>query len=252
MAASAQLPIRFSHLRAFGRSPAHGKIARSGEETDPTSSMEKGTAAHAIMFQTRKVLPWHKGRPRSGKEFEAFAAENPDAEILTAADYDDACRMAEAVLRHKDAEALLFAKGVVHEQTLQFLRAGRICRATPDARVPALYNVELKSTADASPRAFWFHARRMAYHAQMAWQSVACEARGARPGESYVVAVEQKSRVVQVYQYGPRMLEEGHKLCHLWFERLCACEDADAFPGYSEMILPLELEEEWGGDEVSP
>ncbi len=252
MAATAQLPIRFSHLRAFGRSAAHGQLARSGAEDDPTYSMEKGTAVHAILFGTRKVVGYHAGRPRSGKDWQAFQAEHAECEILTASDYELASRMAEAVARHHDAETLLRGPGVVNEQTLRWLRTGRVCRATPDARKPGAYNAELKTTADASPRAFWFHARRMAYHAQLAWQAEACEQTGrpsGRPSEHYIVAVEQKPpHVVQCYVIGPRMLQEGAKLCHLWFERLCASEDANAYPGYSEMILPLELEEEWAAD----
>ncbi len=252
MEATSTLPVRFSHLRAFGKSPAHGKYARSGGEDDPTYAMEKGTAVHAIIFGTRKVVGWEEGRPRRGKDFEDFALRNPDAEILTRKDYDAACYIAEAVARHPKASVLLQAKGSA-EKTLLFRRLGRDCRATPDFRTTT-YNVELKTTADASPRQFWFHARRMHYHAQMAWQACAIESLGLPvPENQYVVAVESRPPyVVQVYEFGPRKLREGAKLCHLWFERLCASEDADAYPGYSEMVLPLELDEEFESEGASP
>jgi len=39
-------PVRFSHLKAYGRSAAHGLIART-KEFPPTSAMERGTGVHA-------------------------------------------------------------------------------------------------------------------------------------------------------------------------------------------------------------
>src|SRR5688572_29258437 len=102
--------------------------------------MERGTAVHAILFGTKEVCGY-PGPQRRGKEYQAFATERPDTEILTMAEYDKARRMVDAVLKCKLAEPVL--KGV-HEQTLMFRWMGLDCRATPDVRGPD-YVTELKT-----------------------------------------------------------------------------------------------------------
>src|ERR1700682_597607 len=107
-------PVRFSHLRAYGRSPAHGQRARS-HESDETTAMERGTAVHALLFDTRKVCAYPG--VRRGKDYEAFAAEHACDAILTLNEYEKALRMADAVRTSKVAEP--FLKGA-YEQTLLF------------------------------------------------------------------------------------------------------------------------------------
>lgn len=234
-------PIRFSHLKAFGRSAAHGRYARAGGEDEATPAMEKGTALHAILFGTRLVVGYHEGRARRGKEFEAFQAEHPNAEILTASDYELACRMAEAVSHHKEAMSLLVGPSIVNEQTLRFKNLGRLCRATPDARA-VTFTTELKSTADASPDRFLWHAIRMCYPGQLAWYEEACELLGKpRPEDHFIVAVEQKPPfVVQPFHVNRELILDAAKTNRLWLERLIACEAAEQFPGYCQSVVELE------------
>lgn len=94
MSSLSQLPVRFSHLRAYGRSAMHGHHARLTEAAQ-TVSMERGTAVHALVFGNRQVCGY-PGPTRRGKDYDAFVAEHPDAEILTGAEFDKARRMADA------------------------------------------------------------------------------------------------------------------------------------------------------------
>ena len=41
------IPVRFSHLRAYGRSALHGYHARLDELQKPTTAMQRGTATPA-------------------------------------------------------------------------------------------------------------------------------------------------------------------------------------------------------------
>ena len=228
-------PVRFSHLRAFGRSPAHGHHARTAAEDEQTYAMERGTAVHAIIFGTRKVCGY-PGAQRRGKEYDAFAAMHSDYEILTMAEYDKARRMADAVLACKLAEPYL--KGT-HEKTLLFKWMGLECRATPDVR-GADYLTELKTSASSDPSQFLWHARRMHYHAQMRFQEYGCQKHGIPINDHWIVCVEASApHPVTVFHVEPEALEEGDKLLMSWGERMKNCEASGSFPPYVECTVPL-------------
>jgi len=235
-------PVRFSHLRAYGRSAAHGHHARTAAEDDPTYSMERGTAVHALLFGTRKVCGY-PGAQRRGKEYEAFAAAHADTEILTMAEYDKARRMTDAVLA--SSLAARYLRGVV-ETTMLFRWMGMDCRATPDVNSPD-HLTELKTSASAEPVKFTYQALRMAYHAQMRMQQIGCKDK--RP--CFIVCVESAEPFpVTVFEIEKRTLEIGEKLLVLWAERLKACEAADVYPPYCQSVFPLiapeDMELEYG------
>jgi hypothetical protein len=229
------LPYRFSHFRAFGRSAAHGHHARTAAEDDPTYSMERGTAVHALIFGNRKVLGY-PGAVRRGKEYDAFCNANPDAEILTNAEYDKARRMADAVLACKLAEPYLQG---VREETLLFRWMGLDCRATPDVRGDG-FLTELKTSKTSDPVQFVWHAKRMHYHAQMRFQQYGCAATGHAVRDHWIVCVESEApHPVTVFRVEPEALLEGEKLLTLWAERLKNCEASGVYPAYSDCVVPL-------------
>ena len=70
-------PVRFSHLRAYGRSAMHGHHARTQPEQEPTAAMQLGSAVHALVLGNKPVVAY-PGAVRRGKEWEAFAAAHGD------------------------------------------------------------------------------------------------------------------------------------------------------------------------------
>jgi hypothetical protein len=249
-------PVRFHMLRAAGRSPAHAQLAIAGDSKKPTQSMEKGTAVHALVFGTRRVIPYTpppdpKAKPgsspkrvvRNGKTWDAFKAANPDTEILAPADYDKAQRMAEAV--RACPLALDVLRGT-QERTLLWTSQGRTCRTTPDAASYMEFASELKTCSCSDPQRFAWHALRMHYHAQMAWHLEGIAGAGlGQPRTAYVVAVESAAPYpVTVLQLTERALEAGEKLCRLWFERLIGCEKTGEWPPYAQSVVPLDVADE--------
>jgi hypothetical protein len=234
-----ELPVRFSHLRAYGRSAAHGKHARE-VELEPTYAMQRGTAVHALLFGTRKVCGY-PGPQRRGKEYDAFVAERPDFEILTMAEYEKAARMAEAVQASGLAMSVLSGEC---EKTLRFRWNGLDCRATPDCRGPN-YLTELKSSTTSDPVRFGWHALRMHYHAQMAMQRTGVDlmpGKCARIQNCFVVCVESAAPFpVTVFRIEERALEAGEKLLMLWAERLKNSEASGVWPPYVECIVPIDI-----------
>lgn len=228
-------PVRFSHLKAYGRSPMHGMHARTAPESDPTYAMERGTAVDAILFGHKKVCGY-PGSVRRGKEYEAFAKDHADYEILTMSEYDKARRMADAVLA--STVAAPYMKGATQE-TLLFRWMGLECRTTPDVRGDG-FLTELKTAQTSDPSRFVWHARRMAYHAQMRFQEYGCEKHGHRIEEHYIVCVESEApHPVTVFLVDPEALEEGDKMLTLWAERLKNSEASNAYPPYSDCVVPL-------------
>jgi hypothetical protein len=233
------LPWRFSHFKAFGRSGAHGYHART-TDTKPNQAMQIGSMVHGIWSGLGKFVAY-PGPVRRGKEYEKFVADNPDATIMLQSDFDNARRMADAI--NRNADAVTFLTGT-KEQTLFFDWNGLDCRATPDVRGDD-FLTELKTTGDASERYWAWHFRRMSYHVQMWMQGIGCASHGYGIKRFMTVAIEQKPPfVVQVYEYTERSLDEGNRLLMLWAEKAKNCTASNSYGGYSQTILPLDIPED--------
>lgn len=236
-------PVRFSHLRAYGRSAAHGHHARQ-VEMQQTRDMQRGTAVHALLFGTRPVVGY-PGAVRRGKEYEAFVKANADAEILTMNEYTKARDMAEAI--RSSTVAAPFLQGTC-ENTILFRWMGLDCRATPDVHGDG-FLTEIKTSSTAEPVRFTWHALRMAYHAQMRMQQIAAQSEC----RCIIVCCEAEAPYpVQVFEIDKRTLEIGEKLLVTWAERLKNCEASGVYPPYSTSIFPLcapeDLELQYGDE----
>lgn len=256
-------PLRFHNLKAMGRSGKHcfESFQYNGEST---LSMRLGAGGHALLFGQPVAVfdrPAKKGKgkaPRNGEQWETFKAENPGKLILNRKEYDKAEQIATAILSHRDAHDLLFAPGSIHERTILWTQAGRDRRSTPDCRRPG-HVVELKTTRCAKPEQFRWDVRKMCYHAQLVDQAKAIEAEtGKRPDEMFIVAVENtKPWVVQTYRLTPRDLELGERLLCAWFELYRVAEESNAWCGYAEGTIDLDLPDDddfeisFGDDEDS-
>jgi len=233
-------PVRFSHLKAYGRSAAHGLHARTEDQVGGTYAMQRGTAVHAILFDTRKVAAWD-GPVRRGKAYDEFVASNPDTEIMTATEYQKSHAMAAAVRACPAAMEVLQGET---EKTIYFDWMGKKCRATPDVRGNG-YVTELKSSATSDPGRFVWHALRMQYNAQLRMQQIACDM-DIMSDRAYVVAVESAAPFpVTVFHVQYRALEVGERCLTLWMERLRNSESSGCWPAYVESIVPLDMPEDF-------
>jgi len=230
-------PVRFSHLKSYGRSAAHGLIARTKEQK-PTAAMQLGTAVHAMMFETQKVCWYHS--TRRGKEYDQFVADHPEHLILTEPDYFKAQGMVNSLRACKVAAPLLEGEA---EKTLLFRWYGVDCRTTPDVRGKD-FVTELKTCPSAHPERFPWHSLRMQYHGQMQFERTGAEIvdRNMQGSIAYVVAVEYTEPfVVQCFRVTDEALEAAEKLLVSWMERLKVAEASQAWGGYSELIMPLDV-----------
>jgi PDDEXK-like domain of unknown function (DUF3799) len=232
-------PVRHSRLKLIGKSPKHFREAVTKE----TSTMGCGSAVHSLVLGGQRVTSY-PGPVRRGKEYEAFAAANENALILTRTEYEKVMPMADAVLASPLAAPYLKGRKEV-EVNWSFL--GRDCQSHMDMLADDWTSVaDLKSCESADPGQIKWKAARYCWFSQLAFYSEAVMQLGhARPEEHVIVAVESASPYpVTVMRLTARALEHGQKQWRLWFERLLACEASGSWPAYCESVVDLDAPSE--------
>lgn len=241
------LAVRFSTLKHLARSPAHYFAACQGQAVD-TPARKAGRAGHAAALGTPLAV-WDRKTsngstsPRRGKDWEAFKAEHPGAEIVTPAEAEPALAIAASVKAHPRAAELLYAPGTLREHKVSWSYLGRRCESHLDVVRPGHVLADLKCLKDGSPDrvkkvVWWDH-----YVVQLAAYRLAVESRGwPAPKTTALVVVENTPPyAVTVYPVTEAALEQGRKTWHLWFEQLLACERANAWPGYAQTDVPIDV-----------
>lgn len=237
------LPVRFSRLKLMALSPAHYYAAcQRANDDGETLSMRLGAGVHAMLLD--QPVTRFAGR-RAGKVWEHFEREHSDKVILNEREWREAERMSVAILRHKQAAELLL-DGTTLEQRLEWQYCGRLCSSTPDAYRPGSRIVELKTARSSRPRDFIRDAIRMSYHGQLAFYDDAVKhITGRGFPDAYVIAVENAPpHVVTIYRLTDRAMERARQTTRLWMEQLLACEAINHWPGYSELIVDLDVADE--------
>ena len=230
-------PLRFSILKHMARSPAHARYALDNPDAIDSPAMRLGRIAHKLILGATPgadSFVVFEGE-RRGKAWVEFKEANPDADIVSAAEFIKASAMAHSVAAHEEAQEVLQGE---KERTLLFDYAGRACRVTPDCFSSTL-NTEVKTTADASPGRFPWQSLREAYPGQLAWQLYGIKANKLPvPERVSIVAVENKPPFpVSVFGVTPAALEFGWKKCVVWIEEFLNCERSGIWPGYGPGIL---------------
>jgi hypothetical protein len=247
------IPVRFSHLKAYGRSAAHGLLAQLGDDKGQTRAMAFGTKVHVRLLGGELPTPplVYPGASRRGKEWIKWRDEQePGARIVTQSEADAELAVdgkvdlvATAIERDKFAHELL-TKDVVQEETIFYDWMGRKCRATPDARGQHL--TDLKTTVDSGPHRFMWDAKRRSYPSQMALYRQAITLAGLpEPEDTWIVAVESAAPFnVTVLRLPPPVLEIGLRQVRLWFERLLGAEASNSWHGYCQTPIDFEMEDD--------
>lgn len=222
-------------MKQMGSSPKHYFAACQNDVEDPTLAMRLGTLGHAMLWPD--VAPPYAvyDGTRRGKAWEEFKAAHDGIEIYTRSEANEASGMAEALDRHDDARDLL--RTGTPEFPIMWNYCGRAFSSRLDVRGPNRV-VELKTAKTSHPDWFMRDATRMGYHAQVAaYRMALAQITGRQTSaiDAHIVVVEKrKPYVVTVFDMSERTLREGEKLIRSWYEQIVACEEANAWPGYTE------------------
>lgn len=233
-----KVPVRWSNLKQMARSPAHYLHAIQ-QPFEPTPAMRFGTLVHRMLLGGGDVVVYEGDR--RGNAWKEFQAENDGMFIVTAKERDRGMRCADALNSHHEASMLLVGN---LELELKWTNGGRHCKGTIDAAGFSWVS-ELKTSQCSEPEWFRRHALGMAYHAQLAWYADALTTIGRKIDVAHIAVVESSAPyVVTVLTLTPRALEEGRKLNRIWWERLMVCEASNAWPGYAQHAVPLDVAEQ--------
>lgn len=236
------MSIRFSNLKLMGKSPAHYHARMLGCAFEPSRAMKVGSATHRLVLGQGpgRAIVRFEGEARRGKEWTAFEAANPDADILTAPEWAEAEVIAAAVAASSAAQDVL--RGARYEVPLDWEMCGMACTTGGIDIVGAGYIADLKTAQSSEPGAFGRQAFAFSYHSQLAFYLEGARQNGIAVDRALVVAVESSSPYnVTVFCLAPELLEHGAQLCRLWLERLKACMDADEWPGYAQSPVEWSL-----------
>ena len=261
--------LHFSDLKHMARSAQHYRSALD-EPREPSAAMEFGTLVHRLILggDDFAVFP---GKVRNGKAWETFEADvhasHPDRLIVTTDVAGRAAVAAKRILENlrwiTELETGITGYQLVteglKEHAIDWTYRGRPAHSTLDVLGPGRI-VDLKLTTNASPGKAKWHGQAMLYHAQMAFYQQAAShgvdrmlcSTGRQP---FVVFAEvAPPHACSVLRCMPRLLEEGARCCAAWFEQLVVCEQAKAWPGYSQTFIDWDFEDEpdveYEGDEA--
>lgn len=212
-----------------------------------------GRAGHTGILEPQRFLSdyvqWEtqhadgKKRIRSGHAWEEFKEANAGKTILTPEQFEIAVAVRDIVRDHPVAGPLVRKPGR-SELTIRWRheRTGADCKARLD-RVTAGEVIDIKMTADPSPRAFGNIAARLGYHVQGAFYRDAATALDGVRRQYKIIAVQSVApHDVVVYDLGDDVLAEGQEQYERAIDVVLGCRSKQQWPGAAtEHEIPLFL-----------
>lgn len=243
--------ISKSGLDYLAKSPLHYwdaylKPMRMPREETP--AMAFGTAVHAAILEPdeyAKWIVWEK-QSRATKEGKASWAEaQARAEAAGSrviSNEDDAVVSMMASMVHKHRYLGPYLENGVPELSVYWNDpdTGVFCRCRPDwLAVDAV--IDVKTTTDASPRAFQRSALNYRYWVQAAFYLDGLAANDVNVCDFVFAAVEKTSPyAVVAYPAAKEMIEAGRAEYKRLLKLLAACERDNSWPGYAD-VMELQL-----------
>lgn len=229
------------------KTPFHFKYAAKKK----TAAMEFGSAAHtAVLEPNLYETKFYRGPvDRRGNKWKAGLeiATATGRECLTEDDYDTALRLRDVLQRNEIVRTLTKGTPAV-EQSAYWIdkKTGELCKVRPD-----IYSHDcnimgdLKSTTDASAKAFKKRVREQGYYVQEALYRAGWQHAGGGTVDGFVfITVEKEApHASAVYELPARALRMGQQVARHALDRYHACRVSDVWPSYSADVLELDMEE---------
>jgi exodeoxyribonuclease VIII len=245
--------LSHSRLKVMGRSPAHFRW--TSDNGHPSSdALDFGKLFHASILEPETVSKDFSVAPEgidkrttAGKAAWAkFVDESNGKTIVTAADMRTAMAMSAAINANEGARDIVFdaiATGRVEEAHKWLDPMWRVDRKSKmDAVLSDGTVVDIKTTVDASPRAFERSILSYGYHTQAAYYADAMDACGQGMRRFLIVAIEKTPPyAIGVYQVAPEAIAVGRVRVAEWLSRYVDCVSKGAWPSYTESFEVLGL-----------
>lgn len=239
--------LSFSGLKEFRKTPAH-YLASKSRESEETASQRLGTLAHMAILEfdrfkkTVKAIDGHRGKTEvkaaiASAEAEGWYVCKPD-------EYQDAMRMAKAVLNDPDAKALL-SNGVA-ERSIRWTdpETGVMLKCRPDYLRNDGIVVDLKTYDDLSESNVQRQIHKMLYHWQSAHYLNGVNGALKLKERSTMFAhifVDTKAFVCRVFVLDDASLEKANSEIRPLINAYAECLKTNNWPGYPQGIVTTSL-----------
>ena len=241
-----------SQLDKLSKSPFHYQahyLSLKRVSSYETPAMRFGTAVHTAILEPELfagwvVMPDVDGRTKEGKAAKALAQEEAavrGVEVIPADDYAKVTAIAESFATHTHLSSFLNTGHAELSVYWTDADTGILCRCRPDWLAPSCV-VDLKTTEDASPRAFQRSAYSWRYWVQAAFYLDGLAANDVDV-RGFVFAAIEKSEPYACagYAASEAMIAAGREEYRRLLRTLRQCQDDDRWPGYSESLAVLDL-----------
>ncbi len=242
--------ISRSKLMLLDKSPYHfwyETLSGLAQKKESTPAMSIGSAFHTLLLEPSKfteefaILPKADRRTMQGRqEYELFMKESAGKIALTDDQFVKVNNMVALVSKHEIVETLL--NEAQFEQSIYWTdkETGLQFKTRPDIWSSKMV-VDLKTTADASPRAIQASAIKYGYLIQAAMTYEACKVIG-KPFEMFVILACEKEvpHVPSVFMLTDDALQFGLDQFEKYKKILKQCLDSNKWPGYpvQELSIP--------------
>jgi hypothetical protein len=241
-----------SQLSKLLRSPAHLKSYLDQPQQD-TTALVIGRAVHMAILEPDSFTSTYVGAPKldmrtkAGKETRALLElEHGPDNVLSANDYDTCIKVRDSVLVHSAAAGLL--KGLSHTElsvVWDDVVSGVRCKARFDGLVPEIAGgaiIDIKTTRDASRRAFERSIFSLGYHRQGAFYLQGAAAHGLAVQHYVNIAVEKDGPcAVAVYRISEGAIDAGAEQLTPLLARYHECVTTNTWPGYPDAVQDIAL-----------
>jgi hypothetical protein len=240
-----------SSLKHLRRSAAH-YLAAKENPIDPTPAMILGSLVHCAVleperFAAETILQPEKfdRRTKAGKEAAAEFEARAEGKTVLTVDQDAICTGIINSLfsgRHETARKLLEGGKPEVSFAWEDAMTGQMSKCRVDWLRSDNIMVELKSTADASHKAFMRQCANLDYDLSAAWYRGGVKA---VTGEKmdYVFIVVETSAPFEIAVYTPddAFIENGKAKIRQALETYTKAKESGIFAGYADEVTELEL-----------
>lgn len=230
--------VSASHLHAVLRSPRHyydTYVNPKRPKIEPTTAMRIGTLCHTAVLEPEELAKRHP-IITSRRTKEARQLVEDGFEPVLQSEMRTAEQMAESVRNHPEAAWLLRVGEAESSIWWQDEEHGLRCKCRPDWWAADLV-VDLKTTLDASPKAFAKSVANFGYHRQQAHY-----VKGTNCSRFIFIVVEKVYPFqTAVYELDTEASAIGEEQRNRAMRRIAACKQRDEWPGYGDEVQTLSL-----------
>jgi hypothetical protein len=225
----------------INKTPAHAQIPMT-----PTDAMDLGKAVHLAVLQPeladKGIVQGPKDRRGKAWKEAVDKAEKAGTILLVEKDYHTCMTMRDRVWQNSTFAAILSGKDAKYEYSAFWQYHGKQCKLKVDCAKPRLI-IDLKTSADASPRGFAQSVAKYGYHQQGAGYKYGWSQASGEPIDAFLFLVIEKTPpyAPAIYELDAPSMAEGWASYNAAINLHIECEAAKHFPAYPAEKVLLQL-----------